>query len=151
MDYNGSYAMMAKPMRTLELHYPTILFLINIFILRWCRSCLSGMCICLLFTWKRKAYYWLFALYGLFVRPRIRKNCFLNTHLKPFMCYWMYIKVTPQLLWYPFKKQVKCRWWAKIGASSNVMFKKGFKNLVINNKFSQSYVLNSMMWQFKWK
>ena len=28
MDYNGSYTMMAKPMKTLELHYPTIQFLI---------------------------------------------------------------------------------------------------------------------------
>ena len=34
----------------------------------------------------------------------------------------LYIKVTPQLLWYPFKKQVKCKWWAKIGANSNVIF-----------------------------
>ena len=28
MDYNGSYTMMAKPMKTLELHYPMIQFLI---------------------------------------------------------------------------------------------------------------------------
>ena len=26
--YNGSYTMMARPMKTLELHYPTIQFLI---------------------------------------------------------------------------------------------------------------------------
>ena len=28
MDYNGSYTMMAKPMKTLQLHYPMIQFLI---------------------------------------------------------------------------------------------------------------------------
>ena len=30
MDYNGSYTMMAKPMKTLQLHYPMIQFLITI-------------------------------------------------------------------------------------------------------------------------
>ena len=29
MDDNGWYTMMAKPMKTLELHYPTIQFLIK--------------------------------------------------------------------------------------------------------------------------
>ena len=28
--YNGSYTMMAKPMKTLELHYPTIQLLIMV-------------------------------------------------------------------------------------------------------------------------
>ena len=32
--YNGSYTMMVKPIRSLELHYPTIQFLINILYIR---------------------------------------------------------------------------------------------------------------------
>ena len=32
--YNGSYAMMARPIRALELHYPMIQFLINILYIR---------------------------------------------------------------------------------------------------------------------
>ena len=32
MDYNGAYTLMAKPMQTLELHYPIIQFLLMLII-----------------------------------------------------------------------------------------------------------------------
>ena len=51
MDYNGSYTMMAKSMKTLELHYPMIQFLKIVFIT--CKfNCLFAECIRVKFSDK---------------------------------------------------------------------------------------------------
>ena len=47
--YNGSYTMMAKPMKTLELHYPMIQFLITI-IVTWLRGFQDKLLYLMLFS-----------------------------------------------------------------------------------------------------
>ena len=59
--YNGSYTMMAKPMKTLQLHYPMIQFLISYLILChvvlfFAMLCYVALC-CVIFCYVRFCYF----------------------------------------------------------------------------------------------
>ena len=57
--YNGSYTMMAKPVRALELHYPMVQFLINAklkYTLSFDRDCKLRITLWMIFQYHRRVF-----------------------------------------------------------------------------------------------